>query len=90
MKGPLTLRIAAAVEAASLAILLTNLVTVHLKPVTSLLGPTHGTAYLIVILTTLTSPFPAAVRRRALIPGIGGLLALRRLHDQPLAETGEA
>ncbi|MFI7442183.1 hypothetical protein [Nonomuraea indica] len=85
MKVPLTLRIAAAVEAASLAALLTNLATVHLKPVTTLLGPTHGAAYLIVILGTLASPTPAAVRRLALIPGVGGLLALRRLRRRPTA-----
>jgi uncharacterized protein DUF3817 len=74
-----TLRILAAVEAVSLAVLLINLVTWHADPVTSLGGPVHGTAYLAVIAFTGLTPFPAAGRWLALIPGVGGLLALRRL-----------
>ncbi|MEC4572860.1 hypothetical protein [Streptomyces virginiae] len=73
------LRIASQVEAASLALLLVNLLTVHTEAVASLGGPVHGTAYLIVILTVRrASPEPAA-RSRAWIPGVGGLLALRQL-----------
>lgn len=74
-----TLRIAAAAEAASLALLLTNLVTVHIGGVSSLVGPLHGMAYLVVIAATFLVPAPPAARWLALIPGIGGLLALRRL-----------
>src|SRR5687767_7630304 len=76
-----TLRIAAAVEAGSLGLLLVNLVTVHAPAITSLGGPLHGTAYLVVIALTPAGP---ATRWRAAIPGIGGLLVLRRIR------TGQA
>ncbi|MFF7575667.1 DUF3817 domain-containing protein [Streptomyces sp. NPDC008061] len=46
------LRIAARGELISLIILLTNLATAHLEPVSSLTGPTHGCAYLFVVVTT--------------------------------------
>ncbi|MFD5319562.1 DUF3817 domain-containing protein [Streptomyces sp. NPDC127098] len=72
-----TLRAAAAVEAASLALLLVNLVTVHAEAVTSLAGPTHGTAYLATIAVTWQATASPAARRRSLVPGVGGLLALR-------------
>ncbi|RKT84083.1 protein of unknown function [Saccharopolyspora antimicrobica] len=75
------LRIAAAAEAASLALLLINLFTVHIGGVSSLVGPLHGMAYLVVIAATFLVPAPPAARWLALIPGIGGLLALRRLRD---------
>ncbi|MBW5426113.1 hypothetical protein GKQ77_31915 [Streptomyces sp. BG9H] len=76
-----TLRIAAAAEAASLALLLGNLLTVHAPALSALLGPLHGTAYLVVIATTWMTPAAATpgTRWRALVPGIGGLLALRRI-----------
>ncbi|MER7076555.1 protein of unknown function [Saccharopolyspora kobensis] len=76
-----TLRISAAAEAASLALLLINLFTVHIDGVSSLVGPLHGMAYLVVIAATFLVPAPPAARWLALIPGIGGLLALRRLRD---------
>ncbi|MEV6039522.1 hypothetical protein AB0L65_50940 [Nonomuraea sp. NPDC052116] len=69
------LRIAAAVEAASLVLLLGNLLTVHAKVITTFCGPLHGTAYLAVIAATWTVQ-PAA-RLLAFVPGIGGLLVLR-------------
>ncbi len=69
------MRIAASVELASLILLLVNLATVHWPTVSSLVGPTHGCAYLFVIIAT------ARQHRRlvpiALIPGIGGFLVLR-------------
>jgi hypothetical protein len=71
---------AAAVEALSLAVLLVNRATLHLDPVTSLAGPVHGTAYLVVIGAVLLLPgAPRAARLLALVPGIGGTLALHRL-----------
>lgn len=75
-----SLRVAAHVELGSLAVMLANLATVHLKPVSSLMGPAHGCAYLFVVLTTwrLTSATPTT-KAVALVPGIGGLLALRRM-----------
>ncbi|MGW8327545.1 hypothetical protein ACWGLE_06570 [Streptomyces sp. NPDC055897] len=75
------LRLAAHVELVSLLVMLANLATAHLKPVSSLMGPTHGCAYLFVVIATwrLTSATTTA-KTVAVIPGIGGLLALRRLH----------
>jgi hypothetical protein len=74
------LRIAAGVELVSLAVLLVNLVTVHAKPVTSLTGPVHGTAYLVVVaLTALLPDVSTGVRWRSVVPGVGGLLVLRRI-----------
>ncbi|MFJ6568697.1 DUF3817 domain-containing protein [Streptomyces sp. NPDC091292] len=82
--GPATprlLRIAAAVEAASLAVLFLNLFTVHAKVVTSLMGPVHGMAYLVTFAAVWQAPGAAGsgARWRAAVPGIGGLLALARL-----------
>jgi hypothetical protein len=73
------LRIAAAVEAGSLALLLGNLATVHTPAITGVGGPLHGTAYLVVIALTLLAPGVPGIRWRAAIPGIGGLLVLRRI-----------
>jgi hypothetical protein len=74
------LRIAAAVELASLIVLLVNLATVHWPAVASLLGPTHGCAYLfVIILTAGRREATTRMRATAVIPGIGGLLVLRRL-----------
>jgi hypothetical protein len=78
------LRIAAAVELGSLLVLLANLATAHLPAVTSLGGPTHGCAYLVVIATTLRHPTATRTTKAvAWIPGIGGLLALRQLTTAP-------
>ena len=77
------LRIAAAVEFASLLMLFINLATAHLPAITSLGGPVHGCAYLFVIVATLRHP--AADRTTkvlAFLPAIGGLLVLRRLHTR--------
>lgn len=74
------LRIAALAELATLIVLLINLATVHWPAVSSAVGPTHGCAYLFVIITAVRAA--GATRRTtllALIPGIGGLLALRQL-----------
>ncbi|MEU5022782.1 hypothetical protein [Streptomyces milbemycinicus] len=82
-----TLRIAAAVEAISLAALLINLATIHTKAITALGGPVHGMAYLATIACTWMSPTatPTAAstaRWLAAIPGIGGLLVLRRIQRE--------
>lgn len=84
-----TLRIAAAVEAVSLAVLLANLATVHARAVTALGGPVHGTAYLATIAACawLAPGATPAARWRALIPGIGGLLALRRIRPEGVGVT---
>ncbi|WP_407562956.1 hypothetical protein [Streptomyces sp. 184] len=77
------LRIAAAVELVTLAALLVNLLTVHTDAVASLGGPVHGTAYLaVIVLTWATTPVNTTpgTRPRSVVPGVGGLLVLRRLH----------
>jgi hypothetical protein len=74
------LRIAAAVEFVSLLVLLVNLATAHLPAITSLGGPTHGLAYLFIVVATLRDPAAtAATKVMAWIPGVGGLLVLRQL-----------
>lgn len=85
MSAVRTLRIAAAVEAASLALLFANLLTVHAQPLSGLLGPLHGTAYLVVIATTwLLQPATSrGTRWRAIVPGVGGLLVLREVGRDP-------
>ncbi|MCF6522650.1 hypothetical protein [Streptomyces sp. JJ36] len=81
------LRTAAAAEAVTLAVLLANLLTVHAEWVSSLVGPLHGTACLLAVATArpegTDGPWPA--RWRALIPGVGGLLALRWLRTRATA-----
>ena len=74
------LKIAAAVEAISVCLLFLNLFTVHWPTVSSALGPTHGTAYLVVIVTALSTA-GASKRAKVLsfVPAIGGYLALRNL-----------
>jgi len=74
------LRIAACAELLTLIVLLANLATVHWPAVSSLIGPTHGCAYLFVIIAAVSAA--GATRKAkltAFIPGIGGLLALRQL-----------
>jgi hypothetical protein len=71
------LKVAARVELLSLIVLLTNLATVHLPWVATLLGPLHGCAYLVVIGATLAATKRTSPRLLALIPGIGGVLASR-------------
>jgi hypothetical protein len=71
------LRISAAAEAASLLLLLVNLVTVHLEVVTSLAGPAHGLAWLATIAIAFLTPIRPAARWTSVVPGVGGLLAVR-------------
>lgn len=74
------LPIAAGVELLSLAVLLLNLATVHLPSVTSSTGPVHGCAYLLVVIATARHTRADGLAKvLALVPGIGGLLVVRRL-----------
>lgn len=83
-----TLRIVAAAEAVSLAVLLANVATVHAEPITALGGPVHGASYLAVIACTwLTDAATPGARWLAAIPGVGGLLALRRIQRSPAPAT---
>ncbi|MFJ7625318.1 DUF3817 domain-containing protein [Streptomyces sp. NPDC097595] len=80
VRSPRHLSVAARAELVSLIVLLANLFTVHLKPVSSLTGPAHGCAYLFVVIATWRlNQAPAATKVLAIVPGIGGLLALRQL-----------
>ena len=77
------LRVAAATEAVTLLILLVNLATLHVPTVAGAIGPVHGAAYLAAIVATLLIPdAPTAARWWAVLPGVGGLLALRRLGQE--------
>ena len=82
------LRTAAVVELASLVLLLTNLATVHWAPVASLLGPVHGCAYLFVIGATVRVTADLPTRLLAAVPGVGGLLVMRRLRHRPAPGSG--
>ncbi|WP_314173719.1 DUF3817 domain-containing protein [Streptomyces winkii] len=80
LRFPRHLRFAARTELISLIVMLANLFTVHLKPVSSLTGPTHGCAYLFVVIATWRlGQATTTAKVLALVPGIGGLLALRQL-----------
>ncbi|MFD4632351.1 DUF3817 domain-containing protein [Streptomyces sp. NPDC058284] len=80
LRPPRHLRIAAHAELISLLVMLANLFTVHLKPVSSLMGPTHGCAYLFVVIATWRlEEATTAAKTLSVVPGAGGLLALRRL-----------
>ncbi|MFF4760538.1 DUF3817 domain-containing protein [Streptomyces sp. NPDC001292] len=74
------LRIAAHIELISLVIMLANIATAHLKPISSLMGPTHGCAYLFVVIATWRlKQATTTAKAVAVIPGVGGLLTLRLL-----------
>ncbi|WP_335979955.1 DUF3817 domain-containing protein [Streptomyces sp. CA2R106] len=89
MRTP-ALRVAARVELLSLLVLLANLATVHLKAVSSLVGPAHGCAYLFVAVATWRlRAADRGTRAVAFVPGVGGLLALRRLAAADGADRGE-
>ncbi|GGT93051.1 DUF3817 domain-containing protein [Streptomyces coeruleorubidus] len=84
------LRVAATVELVSLIVLLTNLFTVHVPAIASLTGPVHGCAYLFSIGAVIRDrQRTTAAVALAVIPGIGGMLALRSL-PTPQARAGTA
>ena len=72
------LRLASWAETVSLLVLLVNLATAHAAAVASLMGPVHGSAYLATMATAFLLPLPQRSRLLTLVPGVGGLLALRR------------
>lgn len=76
---------AARVELVSLIVMLANLATAHLKPLSSLLGPLHGCAYLFVVIAVWRPDrIDTAARALAVLPGVGGLLALHRTGRQDM------
>jgi hypothetical protein len=81
MNSALTpLRVLAALELASLAVLLVNLATDNSRPLAAAVGPIHGFLYLSVIITVVRAP---RTTRQTIalsaLPVIGGILAVRRL-----------
>lgn len=84
------LRVIGAVELATLTLMLLNVFTAHTPTVSRILGPVHGLAYALTVITA------ALVMRRchrvwliALIPGIGGLLAARVAAPEPFATVSD-
>lgn len=70
----------AALELVSLLVLVVNMATAHLQVITSLGGPTHGCAYLFVVVATMRNPAATkAMKAMACLPAIGGLLVARQL-----------
>lgn len=71
------LAVLAAFELASLAVLLVNLATAHLRPITQTMGPVHGAVYLAVVVIVLLAP-GLRVRDRVLgcLPVVGGAVAV--------------
>ena len=74
------LRIASSLEPISLAILLINLAFGNARQVAALVGPIHGCLYLFVIIATARDPRTnGQTTALSVVPGVGGLLALRQL-----------
>jgi hypothetical protein len=72
-----TLEVLSILELASIAVLLTNLLTVHVDGVASVLGPVHGALYLAVAVTALLGRgLLLRTRLLALIPVAGGVLTI--------------
>lgn len=75
-----TLKIAALSESASLAVLLANLALGNAPGIAAAVGPVHGCLYVFVIITAARHPLATpASTLRAVVPAVGGLLALRAL-----------
>jgi len=75
----------------SLVVLLGNLATVHDGRVAAAVGPVHGGLYLAVVLgLVLREGTPARARLLGLVPGAGGLLAVRAIGLRPRQERSRA
>lgn len=71
------LAVLSVLEVATLAALLINLATVHLRAVTQAIGPIHGAVYLAVVMIVLFAPgFRRLDRALGCLPVIGGVVAL--------------
>lgn len=82
------LRLVALAEPLTLAILLINVSLVHNSSVAGAIGPVHGGCYLAIIIGFLMRVgTPVNTRLLAVIPGVGGLLALRAT-DRARADAG--
>lgn len=71
------LEVLSVLEVVSILVLLLNITTIHLRPLSATIGPIHGALYLTVAVTAL---FARRLRFRtrvcALVPVIGGALTL--------------
>ncbi len=84
------LRISATLELVSLAVLLVNLAALNARQIAALFGPVHGVAWLFGVFATWRDPHRnAGAALRAVIPGIGGLLALRALDRADAQATAD-
>jgi len=70
-------RVVAVLEALTLVVLLVNLATVRLDGLAAVVGPVHGSAYLIGIALAWSARLPARARLLTLVPGVGAPLAVR-------------
>ena len=86
---PRWLGVAAAVETGSLVLLLSNLATVHAPWVADVLGPVHGSCYLVVIALAWQLPLPTRVRARSFVPAVGGLLVLQAWRRPVVGADGD-
>ncbi len=77
--GFIALEVASILEALSLTVILVNRFTAHIPAVTSSGGPVHGVLYISTIALALILPLPRRAKWLAVIPGIGGLLAVTTL-----------
>jgi hypothetical protein len=74
------MRLVGGVELGTLVLLLGNVATVHLPELSRIFGPVHGLAYTAAVLAAaVVSGGERRVWLWALVPGVGGLLAARRL-----------
>lgn len=77
------LEVLSVAELASIAVLLTNLWTVHLDGLAAALGPIHGALYLAVAVTALFGRgLLLRTRLLALIPVLGGVLTLLNVRTE--------
>jgi hypothetical protein len=89
------LEVLSVLELASIAVLLANLVTIHLPGLASALGPIHGALYLAVAVTALLGRgLLLRTRLLALVPVLGGVFTLvnvrreaRRAGGRGVSET---
>jgi hypothetical protein len=71
------LEVLSILELVSIAVLLGNLLTVHIDGLASILGPIHGALFLAVAVTALFGrDLMLRTRLMALVPAIGGILTL--------------
>ncbi len=74
------LSVLAILELATLGVLLVNLFTAHLRPITQAMGPIHGAVYLVIVVIMIFAPgFRVRDRVLGCIPVVGGTIALLRV-----------